>query len=541
MRENTSNTPTFRQQIKAEIAKLHRRESGDYETLLRQVESEHRKVNLNLPQMLLYMSDAQIKVAEFGRGTGKTTYRGAHWSDILREMPRSTGAVPAVTYKDMLAHIVPSLIQGLEMFGIYEGLHYFIGERPPRNWRKSWGTAYQPPKRFEHYISFWQGTGAHLLSQDLKGDGRGLNTDWLDIDEAGKLNGQRLQEDVEPTLRGTNLKAFAKSKYFGSRFISTSCALEEEGTWYQKYEELAMYDPKKYLFVKATSHHNAENLREGFLEEAKENAYSEVVYLAEYENVRPNIIKNGFYPLLDLNKHAYNDYNYRYLNKVGQELDCRADNDLVKGQPLIVSMDFGGVINSLTINQHLKSINEYRTLKSMFVLGDDKKIQDDLIDNLHKYYQDHQSSCDEIYLWYDNQGNVQTGNTRLTRAQQVQEQLRKKRWKVRLMTTGQSNALHEMKYLLWLAIMGERDPRYPRYRINKGNCPELWISMRFAKAKKSMTGLIQKDKQVEKSKKILRQHATDLSDANDCAVWGMFSYLVNGFGGYIPSDSITRS
>lgn len=498
---------------------------------------------LNLPQAVLFTSNALVKVAEFGRGTGKTTYRGAHWSEIIREMPRSSGALPASTYKDMLSNIVPSLIQGLEMFGYYEGLHYFIGERPPRNWRNSWGTAYQPPKGgFDHYITFWNGTGAHMLSQDLKGDGRGLNIDWLDVDEAAKLDGSRLQQDVEPTLRGTNVRAFKKSKYFGSRFISTSAALEEEGTWYQQYEEQALYNPKKYLFVKATSHHNAANLRPGFLEEAKENAYSETVYLAEYENVRPNIVKDGFYPLLDARVHAYNDYNYKFITRVGQELDCRGDNDLVRGQPLIIAADFGAAINSCSTNQFLRSINEYRTLKSMYALGEDKKIQDDLYDTWHKYYLPHQASCPEVYFWYDNQGNAATGNTRYTRAQQVQKQLNAKGWKVQLMTTGQTNVLHDLKYVLFIRILSEKDPRYPKYRINKGNAPELWISMRLAKARKSPTGLIQKVKNSEKKgSKLPRQHATDLSDANDTALWGMFGYLVNGFGGSLPGDFHNRS
>jgi hypothetical protein len=533
------NLLTLRQQIRAKIAETRKKETGDYESLIRQVDNEHRKINLNLPQAVANTSQALIKVLEWGRGTGKTTYWGAHLNSILREMPRSSGVIPSATYKDMLTHIIPSLIQGLELFGLYEGLHYFIGEKPPRAWRNSWGTAYQPPKRNDHYITFWNGTGAHLLSQDIKGDGRGLNADWSAADEAAKLDGQRLQEEVEPTLRGTNVAAFKKSRLFGSRLFSTSVALTQEGTWYQKYEDLAAYDPKKYTFIKATSEYNRENLREGFLEEAESIAYSAWVFNAEYKNIRPNMVKNGFYALLDLNRHAYNAYNYNFLNKVGQDTTCQIDEDLVKGVPLIISMDFGAVINSLTVNQHLKSINEYRTLKSFFVLGDDKKIQDDLINDFHKYYQSHQATNPDIFFWYDNSGNVRTGITRITRAEQVRDQLQKLGWKPRLMTTGGSNPQHESKYLLWLQILGEKDPRYPKYRINKGNCRELWISMSHAKIKRSSTGLIQKDKSVEKSTRIQRQEATDLSDANDTAIFGMFSHLNNGFGGYLPDFAVT--
>jgi hypothetical protein len=274
------------------------------------------------------------------------------------------------------------------------------------------------------------------------------------------------------------------------------------------------------------------------MEEAKETAYASWIFDAEYGNIRPDVVTNGFYGLLDPKRHAYNDYNYNHLNKVGQVLDCKADNDLVRGVPLIISQDFGAVINSLTVNQHLRSSNEYRTLKSFFVLGDDKKIQDDLIADFHKYYEPHHASCKEVFVWYDNQGNVRTGHTRLTRAQQVREQLTKLGWKVYLMTKGGSNVDHEKKFLLWVRILSERDHRFPKYRINKGNCRELWISMRNAKIKN--TKPIQKDKSVEGHAKIPRQEATDLSDANDAAIFGIFGHLLSGYQSSLPETRFTN-
>lgn len=526
-------------EIKERINNLHETGSGDYESLLKQVDSTYKRVAMNLPQMAAYLSNAPIKVLEWGRGTGKTTYRGAHWSKLLKEMPRSSGVVPAATYKDMLTNIIPSLINGLEMFGLFEGLHYFIGERPPRAWRKSWGTAYQPPKKFEHYISFWNGMGAHLLSQDVKGDGRGLNSDWMDVDEAAKLNALRLQEDVDPTMRGTNVSAFKKSNLFGSRLITTSVALDPEGAWYQRYEEQAHRNPKKVTFIKATCEYNAHNLREGFLEEAESNAFADWVFEAEYKNKRPKFVSDGFYALLSEDQHAYNDFNYHVLTKVGQAVDCRSDNDLVKGQPLILSMDFGAAINCMSVNQHLATINEYRTIKDFYVLGDERKIQEDLITDFNKYYEHHKSTCADLFIWYDNSGNNATGITRATRAEQVRQQLLDLGWRPRLMTVGGSNPLHELKHRLWQRMLSEDTLALPRYRINRSNCPSLWISMRTARTTQSRTGLVQKNKSVEKSKKVPRNHATDLSDANDAAIWGMFGRQMMGFGAFLPETSVT--
>lgn len=482
------------------------------------------------------MSKAKILALEWGRGTGKTTFSGKRWSDYLRELPRSTGLFVGSTYQDILTRILPSLIQGLEMFGIYEGLHYFIGQQPPRSWRRSWGKAYQPPKRFDKYITFWNGMGVHMISQDVSGDGRGLNADWMHADEAAKLDANKLQENVEPTLRGTNVQQFKNSYLFGSRLFSTSTPLTPEGAWVLQYEQRAAVEPKVVNFMSATSRWNQDNLREGFLEEARRSAYSEWVYLAEYENVRPNFTRDGFYTLLDATRHTYNDYNYSFYTEVGQTPDCRGDNDLVRGVPLILGVDWGAAINCLSINQHLKSIHEYRTLKSMFVLGDKKEIQDDLFRQFHEYYQHHDNR--DLYIWYDNSGNAKTGVTRYTRAQQARKQLAELGWRPQLLTIGGSNPLHELKYMLWTAILGESDPRLPRYRMNKGNCRELWMSMRNAKAIKGRDGLIHKDKSIERSKKIPRQEATDLSDANDTPIWGMFGHLSTSFGGLLPDSQM---
>lgn len=530
-----SLTPNQENELKTEIKRLHEKKGGDFESLLKQVEKHRKIVPLNLPQYIAAISPAKTKILEWGRGTGKTTYRGVHWSNIMSEMPRSTGLFIGPSYQFILTRIIPSLVQGLEMFGIYRDLHYFIGTQPPRSWRKSWVKAYQPPAKYDRYITFWNGVGVHLISHDVAGDGRGLNADWIDGDEAGYLKANALQENTDPTLRGTKKAVFQKSQYFGSRIYTSSTPLTAEGQWFIDYEDKAVHDPDNIAFIKATCEHNLENLREGYLQEAAENAYQYWVYLAEYKNVRPKFTKNSFYNLLDPDLHLYSNFDYDFYVQPGQAVDCRGDLDLVAGVPLILSGDWGAAINCMTINQHLKSVNEYRTLKSMYVLGDEQKIQDDLFKNFHNYYKLHQSSCKEIYFHYDKGGNQETGHTKATRAEQARKQLTELGWKVHLMTTGTINVEHYKKYLLWQKILKEQDRSLPRYRMNRDNCRELYLSMRNAKTKQGSSGEIKKDKSSEKNSKIPRQEATDLSDANDNAIWSMFnSYLYNS-GMLLPS------
>ena len=78
--------------------------------------------------------------------------------------------------------------------------------------------------------------------------------------------------------------------------------------------------------------------------------------------------------------------------------------------------------------------------------------------------------------------------------------------------------------MVWLAAMRGDHPYIPKYRFNKDNCRELHISMRNAKTKPGTNGEVKKDKSSERSKKIPRQEATDLSDANDAPIaWDVLS------------------
>jgi len=525
-------SPSQAENLQKEIDRLHKKGGSDFELLIQQVEANRKIVQLNLPQLVTSLSQAPTLVLEWGRGTGKTTIFGHRLTRLAQDMPRSTGLFIGTTYQAILTRIVPSLIQGLEMFGMYEGLHYFIGQRPPRSWQKSWGKAYQPPQRYDRYITFWNGMGIHLISQDVPGDGRGLNSDWIVADEVALLDVKKLQENTDPTLRGTNTRSFERSKLFGSRLYASSTPLTQDGAWMLEYEEKAATDPKQFAFISATCQHNLHNLRPGYLPEAKANSISPWIFDAEYLNIRPSFNKDSFYLLLDKDKHLYNDFNYEFYQKVGQRPDCRGDNDLIPDQALIIGVDWGAAINSLTVNQFLPMLNEYRTLKSMYVLGENKEIQDDLFRKFAEYYQHHKNKV--VYLWYDNTGNLRTGNTRVTRAEQAAQQLRVLGWSVHLMTTGGTNPMHDLKYQLWTTILKEDRPGAIRYRMNRGNCRELYLSMRNARVKQGTNGELKKDKSSERKTSSPRYEATDFSDANDAPIWGMFRHLLSAGSGFLP-------
>jgi hypothetical protein len=545
-------------EIKSHIARIHERGSGDFQTLTRQVANATKlsQVELNLPQfyadragdMMYRNSKNQLQgvsiFCEWARGTGKTTMRGIRYKKILIQLPRSTGLLIGPNYQFLLTRIIPSLVQGLEMFGLYEGLHYFIGRQPPQKWRNYWGRAYQPPEKYDRYITFFNGVGVHLISHDVRGDGRGLNTDWLDGDEAALLDPNALQENSGPTKRGTNNSEFYGKPMYGSEFYTSSTPIADDGQWFVDQEQQALLYPNRMKFISATCKHNLHNLRPGYLEDAQMNAYSQWKYLAEYENVRPMFSKNGFYGMLHPKKHYYSvgHDNYDFYKPSREQLlkktaDCREDADLKPGVPLVGGADWGAAINCLVACQDLRSQREFRVLKDFYVLGENQEIQDHLADNFADYYKYH--DCKELYLWYDSTGNNATGITKKTRAELFRDRLKAQGWTVYLMTTGGSNPLHEKKHLVWEMILQEECPWLPRFRINKYNAADTCTSMRLAKTKPGRHGEIKKDKSSERSKKISRQHATDLSDAIDNPIYGLFRKMIRRAQGGLPDTKVS--
>ena len=517
------------------IMKLHRTGSKDWQSLSKQVIKNYKPLAYNFPQMFAAMATKKFPwiFLEWARGTGKTTFLGHHTRECVSQMPRSNGMLIGPSYQKILTQILPSMIQGLEQQGLFQNLHYFIGRRPPKSWK--WQTPYQPPNKFDKYISFWNGAGINLISHDVPGDGRGLNTDFEIGDESALLDKHKLDENTLPTLRGSNKTAFERCHLFASRMHTSSTPLTQKGQWFVEMEEASIKEPNKIKFISADSRMNAHNLRDGYLEDARAVTLP-WVYDAEYLNIRPRQIKNGFYPLLDEDTHGYNQFDYAYYNAMGKTVDCRGDQDLSANEPLIVGQDFGAAINCMVVNQHVG--NEFRCLKDFYVLGENKQIQSDMVKNFADYYEYHKNKT--IYLYFDNTGNNETGITKYTRAEQTANQLHARGWKVRLRTVGGRNPHHYDKYLLWLAILGKRNPRLPEFRINASNARNTFISMRNAGAKQGRNKTVEKDKSSEKSKTIKREHATDHSDAMDAPIYGMFNHLMTQSSTKLP-DTLTTA
>ena len=521
--------------INQKIKELHEKGSGDWQTITRQVAQNYKTISYNVPQMIAAKAAKKFKkrYLEWSRGTGKTTEIGRTINENQRTMIRSNGMMIAPTYKSFLTQILPSLVRSFEQQGLFKDLNYFIGRKPPKNWK--WQHPYQPPDDYSRYIIFANGSGMNLISHDKSDDGRGLNTDWEIGDESALLNKAKLDSNTTPTLRGSNRTAFDGNPLWCSTLHCSSTPLTPEGQWFIDMEEAANRDPDNMFFFSCDCRFNMENLHPDYLKEAKATTLP-YIYNAEYLNIRPNQIKGGFYSMLSPKVHTYSNYDYSYYQNLSQEEDCRGDADLVKGRPLTLGVDWGAAINCLIACQNLPG--EFRALKSMYVLGENKEVQSDLFDKFDRYYRHHDNKT--IYLYYDNSGNVQNGIDKRTRAEMARDQLRKHGWNVQLMTVGGKNPAHDAKQLLWAALLEEKHPRLPKFRMNKSNCRDLYLSMFNAKAIPGSKGEVKKDKSSERSTIILRQHATDLSDAIDAPIYGLFRKILRGGGSAIPDSTFSH-
>ncbi len=524
--------------IRAEITRLHDKGGGDWQKLLRQVDEHYKQIPYNLSQTFaLLIADHLPTVKnidlEWSRGTGKTTLLAAFFRRIMADLPRGAFQWEVPTYQKFLTEIIPAFIHGLEMQGYYKDLHYFIGRRPPAKW--NWPEPYKAPAKYDNFMISYNGFGINLLSQDNPGAGRGLSTDGRFVSEAVMLNKKKLDDESGPSIRGSNVKELGGKRFFDFRIMESSTPLTEAGAWFIEREQLAIESPGIHRFSKANCVENIELgwLKPDYLTEAKRTTTDLITFNAEYLNIRPKLTRGGFYALLDHERHTYTNYDYSKLytpDKIGVRPDCRGDADCIPELPLWVGMDFGTAINSLVVGQHVGK--EFRVLKNFFVKGSEGMAQDDACARLCEYYEHHQ--CKEIRFFHDASGGFGPGNTKVSRGVQAANFFQSKGWKVYRLSTQGTNPRHGEKHRLWEMMLEEKHLRLPRFRINRDNAKETFISMSRAQIKKGERGDIKKWKGQERVDNPNRELATDLSDALDYVVFNLFNQLSKDYGAPLP-------
>jgi len=513
---------------------------------------------LNRPQLMAWLINARKEFHVLGRGTGKTSVILARRAiNNIFTLPRASGLNIGDTYARQLSRTLPAMIGGWAALGYRRDVHYVIGRRPPPAWR--WPDSLEPPVKYDYYISWYNGSGIHIGSQDVDGSTIGLNIQWIMGDEAKKLDRVQLDEETRPAMRGY-LDRFGQFPEYRSECYTTSMPVKATERWILemkkkmdpdlvemilmmsmgletgKYTGADIPRMKKALahlrreclfYQEASSLENYAILGKEYFDDLRRSV-ADFSFETEILNLQPGSIDGAFYPTFDLNKHLYKgSYNISFLETLNYDLekikllDCRQDADLFLDEPLRISIDWGGHMNYLLVEQKIgrrvNFINELYTKPPEHI--------DHLAERFARYYYYHRNK-DLVYR-YDRTGDDKKDNSDLTSAEQFIKKLLEvdSKWKIKWQEKRAAPTQHA-KYHMGLQIFDEQMTNLPIVRINEDKCENLLLSILNAPVKE-IKGMLYKDKSSEKKpEKIDPLHATHASDAMDIHLNAEFRHLL---------------
>jgi len=367
-------------------------------------------VELNNPQLISVINNAKSEVNVEGRGSGKSYKIGWEINNIVRNMPRSITSITGRTFGQIYTRTLPSSIKLLEKLGYEKDKDFKITGKPP----KGWISPYEVVTKFDNFISFSNGTGFLMLSQEREGSARGPNIDREIVDEALTLKKDRYDSEVSPANRG-NEEYFGKRspnpipQHHGFRYVS-SMPYSHDQRWlldYGKYYEeeagvllfdiwnrvvkmqLQLIEAKKVddvrlfkeiwneiirlkrqitpfvskngvLFTLANAFDNLSNLGFSYIMREYEKQ-SMLTFMIEILNWIIDKVEDCYYHI-DPQKHIYYDaYNDDFIRGVAEDSnwdvdkletpDCRFDLDCDPSKSLELSPDWGSKINLFSVGQ----------------------------------------------------------------------------------------------------------------------------------------------------------------------------------------------
>jgi hypothetical protein len=479
-------------------------------------------IELNAPQLMVVAAKQKNINLEGGRGVGKSTIIAKRFIDLCTTMPRGTFFISGDTFSQILTRTWPSTKEGLEKFGWYEGIHYFIGRKPEKRFK--WDLAHGAPPEHDRFINTFTGTGFHLISLSDGKSGRGLNTDGGIGDEVSTYDEEAFNSSALMTKRG-NKDRFGDKHLHLSTLLCYSTPARKKYEWVYRYEQLALEKPNEYLYLRASSYHNRKNLGNEYFSESK-RILTPLMYSIEIENIRPSRIEGGFYPSFN-DLIVYKPQTNSYLLNLGYDVSkltgktCLMDGDCIPSAQLEIALDYGANINCLVVGQmdNEKSIEEFKILKSFFVKWPEnlKKLVQDFCD----YYKLHRNRT--IRYYYDHTAVGRDPAREYLFKDVVIDTLRENNFYVEAIDCGQAPG-HHSKYIFFQQVH-DGSPEFPRVTYNEYNNKYLILSINNAGVKDGKNGF-EKDKSTEQNKAIPDEETTHLSDAHDTLVY--FKFLNQG-------------
>lgn len=528
-----------------------------------------KQLHFNKPQLCSLMIGAPVEVLVAGRGTGKTEGVLAPKCSkcYFGTMPRGTGVVLGATYNQILTRTLPALVAGLERLGYVNNVHYIVGKKPTEKWVKlwKWKGPYRPPFEYKYFISWWNGGGAHLVSQDRKGSSNGITIDWIVGDEAKLLNVEKFRTELLPANRGI-IPEFSDNPYHHGMTLTTDMPVGASGRWILEYFDkmdkekineiwriqVARYQLKHILSKETRStyqkaigkqievldaelkdlrkdllyYHEAstlENIHALGIEYIKQQLRDTTPFQFDTQilNLRPLKLEDGFYPDFDEEIHGYFANNNSFLESLDYDfakiasIDCRRDSDLNMKAGLHISLDYNRRIHPLVVGQSTRTQTrkEIKILKGLHSLYPGKLKE--VLQMFIQYYRPMDRKV--VYYWYDHTAVGDQHETRI--CDEVTDTLSAAGWVVIPMYIGKSRN-HEDRYRMWGHLLSNSGKYDIDFRINRENCDKLILSLYQAQAELRKDGF-GKDKKTEQDPNFPAEESTHYTEALDHMVWGM--------------------
>ena len=543
-----------------------------------------REVYFNPPQQKVMFTAANKTVFVGGRRLGKTHGIAAPWTlRNVQRMPKSAGAFVGSSFQQLLTRTLPGTLTALESFGYKRNVHFYVGRRPPKS--AGFPVPYIDPECYDHVISFYTGSIAHLISQDREGTSNSFTLDWLGMDEAKLLNFDRLKEETFPANGGYK-GHFGHIPWHHSELIISDMPTTKKGSWFLNYKDhcdneliaaiqglvfeiwrledkcrqligagksIPSYLPghikmlNKRLnrfraiatyYEEFSSIQNLLVLGENYIRKMKRDL-PPLVFQTSILCKRIGVLTDGFYSAMRENVHYYSSFDYSYLDGLDYnfsaiaDAQCRQDKDLLPNEPTCIGMDYNANINWIVSGQAVG--RDARIQKSFFVKYD-RKIREVVQEYCAYYYY---KPLKHVVYYYD---TTALGSNYAVNEEDfasiVISEYERLGWTVTPVMIGNPLPHHEKHILINQGFKGQSG-LIPR--INKDNNEELILAMESTGVYVGTRGF-QKDKRGEKlaeSDEDKLEYRTDGTDAFDTLYIGMNKFpYVYGLGTGIASSMI---
>lgn len=524
-----------------------------------------KRIYFNNPQRLTQLIGANTSVIVAGRRTGKTDSIAAPFA--LRNMQRmqgSTGGIVVPTFKHGLTNTLPGLLAAWKRWGFLNGVHYVVGRRPPKSFKRP----IIEPNDYEHVISFYNGSCAVIISQDRPGSSNSLTLSWLLVDEAKFIDYQKLKDETLPANGGIR-SFFGRHSFNHAMMVLSDMPQTQKGSWFLHYKE--KMDPELIRTIEGTvfeiwkTKQRVRSLNEkgaevppylkGYLrrlDRSLNQLRSVAVYYKEYSSIenlqllgenyikqmkrdltpltfqtsilcqRIGISKDGFYSSMR-EAHKYDASSFTHLDEYMQnslftpdgevcknfKMDSAVDADVKPDMPICIGMDYNANINWIVAGQ--PDGRRLNIIKSFYVKFE-RKIPA-LIDDFCTYYASHRNKTVVFYYDATALGSNYAVNEQDFRWVVVHE-FERHGWRVEAVYIG-NPMRHDEKYLLINQGFSGKQRLMPFF--NRQNNDDLILAIQAAGVSRGRNGF-RKDKGGEKlaeSEEDLLEHRTDGTDAFD--------------------------